>query len=68
MAIYYANKNAQTTGEHEVHKSDCSYLPDSTNRLHLGDHASCQSAVQEAKKHYTNVDGCYFCSHACHKR
>jgi hypothetical protein len=68
MAAYHVNKNAQPTGEHEVHENGCSYQPDAGNRQALGDHTSCQSAVKKAKEYYTKVDGCYFCSKACHTR
>jgi hypothetical protein len=68
MAIYYVNENAQPTGEHEVHKTGCSHMPDASNRKNLGEHATCQSAVKEAKKTYTNVDGCFYCSNECHKK
>lgn len=68
MASYYVNKNAQTTGEHEVHKGDCAYLPDANNRLYLGEFSNCKDAVNEAKNNYTNVDGCCFCSNDCHTR
>ncbi len=27
MANYYVNKNAQANGDHEVHKSGCSWIP-----------------------------------------
>jgi hypothetical protein len=68
MSAYYVNKNAQTTGEHEVHKSDCHHLPDSENKLYLGDFTNCKDAVNAAKKYYTEVDGCYYCSYDCHTR
>ena len=68
MAAYYVNKNAQPKGEHEVHKAGCSYLPDPENRVYLGDFTNCEDAVREAKKHYDNVDGCYYCSRECHTR
>lgn len=68
MAIYYVNKNAQSTGEHEVHVTTCSYLPNLENRLYLGDFTSCGPAKAEAKKHYSNVDGCAYCSPSCHKK
>jgi hypothetical protein len=68
MADYHVNKNAQSTGEHEVHKTGCGQQPDPANRLSLGDHANCQSAVKEAKKHYPKVDGCYYCASDCHKK
>lgn len=68
MAAYYVNKNAQSTGEHEVHRAGCSYLPDTENRVYLGDFTNCKDAVRESKKHYDNVDGCYYCSRECHTR
>ena len=68
MPEYYVNKNQQTTGEHEVHELACGYLPAPENRIYLGVHASCREAVQEARKHYSNVDGCYYCCKDCHTR
>ena len=67
MDYYYVNKNAQSTGEHEVHVSGCSHLPDSENRLYLGLFSNCQDAVKEANKIYLNVDGCYYCCRPCNK-
>jgi hypothetical protein len=64
MVRYYVNKNAQSNGDHEVHREDCSYLP--TNRIDLGEFDKCQDAVREAKKHYTQVNGCKHCSNECH--
>lgn len=66
MASYYVNKNAQSNGDHEVHKGDCSHLPDPANRLYLGEFYNCKNAVKEAKKSYNQVDGCYYCSPDCH--
>lgn len=68
MAKYYVNKNAQTTGEHEVHREGCSWMPENSNRIYLGDFYSCKPAVEEAKKYYNNVDGCYYCCIDCHTR
>jgi hypothetical protein len=68
MAMYYVDQNAVPSGEHEVHAHDCSFLPAERNRLYLGDHDSCESAMQEAKTHYRQVNGCYYCTIACHKR
>ncbi len=31
MGSYYVNKNAQTNGDHEVHKNPCSYMPETVN-------------------------------------
>ncbi len=66
MARYYVNKNAQSNGDHEVHKDGCSFMPHPDNKKYLGDFSSCGPAVTEAKKSYSNADGCYFCCYACH--
>lgn len=68
MPRYYVNQRAQSTGEHEVHKEGCTYLPEPQNRKDLGFHPDCHSAVREAKKTYDNVDGCFFCCNPCHTR
>ena len=68
MPSYYVNKNAQSNGDHEVHTASCPYLPKPENRLPLGEHASCYTAVAKAKTIYPNADGCYYCSNACHKK
>lgn len=66
MARYYVNKNAQSNGDHEVHKVGCSWMPEQENRIYLGDFLSCHDAVREAKKHYSQSNGCYYCCPACH--
>ena len=64
--MYYVNKNAQANGDHEVHTSSCSFLPAKENRIYLGDFTTCSKAVTEAKRHYTQCNGCYYCANACH--
>ena len=66
MANYYVNKNAQSNGDHEVHKSGCSWLPNTDNRIYLGNFDNCSDAVKESKKYYSQVNGCYYCSRDCH--
>lgn len=66
MARYYVNRNAQSSGDHEVHTSGCSWLPKEENRKYLGVFATCRGAVREAKKNYDQVNGCYYCSNECH--
>ncbi len=68
MASYYVNKIAQTSGEHEVHSGSCSFLPSPENKKYLGEFSNCSDAVKEAKKTYSNVDGCYYCCNDCHKK
>ena len=66
MDNYYVNNKAQNTGEHEVHKEGCQYFP--SDRAYLGSFSTCQEAVQKARTIYSNVDGCFYCSPACHKK
>lgn len=68
MAYYYVNKNAQSTGEHEVHKSGCLFMPAESNRQYLGNYDNCKPAITEAKRYYSNVDGCKCCCKACHEK
>lgn len=68
MNYYYVNKNAQSTGEHEVHKRGCFAMPQESNAHYLGYFSSCTEAVKQASRFYSNVDGCYHCSIACHTR
>ncbi len=66
MSSYYVNKNAQSNGDHEVHEGGCSWLPAPSNRIYLGEHSGCAPAVKEAKRYYSQSNGCYFCCNACH--
>lgn len=66
MDYYYVNKNAQANGDHEVHKSNCRYLPTTINLQGLGYFSNCGDAVREAKKYYSKSNGCYYCCNACH--
>ena len=63
---YYVNQNAQSNGDHEVHKAGCSWMPDAANRIYLGLFYSCHGAVAEARKYYSQVNGCFYCSRECH--
>ena len=66
MSHYYVNKNAQSNGDHEVHKYGCAWLPKVENRIYLGYFDSCVKAVSKAREHYVQVNGCYHCSEPCH--
>lgn len=66
MANYRVNKNKQSNGDNEVHKSGCTYYSDLTNYESLGDHSNCSSAVSEAKRRGYSADGCATCILACH--
>ncbi|WP_040214632.1 hypothetical protein [Clostridium polynesiense] len=66
MDLYYVNKNVQTNGDHEVHKSTCGHKPNRENSLYLGAFNTCKNAVKEAKKYYIKSNGCYYCCNECH--
>jgi len=66
MANYYVNKNSQSNGDHEVHTTGCSWLPEPHNRTLLGNYSSCDPAVTKSKIHYTQVNGCFYCCKPCH--
>ena len=66
MAKYYVNKNAQSNGDHEVHKLGCTWMPSKENRIYLGEFDCCSDAVKKAKKHYNKCNGCYYCCNGCH--
>ena len=68
MPQFCVNKNAQSNGDHEVHDLSLgtSCLPIAANRQDLGSHVSCVSAVQVARRYYTQVNGCAWCAPSCH--
>ena len=68
MPAYYVNKNAQSTGEHEVHKDGCYRMPDLQNRMYLGYFSNAKDAVKEARRYFNNVGGCYYCSSEAHRK
>ena len=70
MAAYCMNKQQQSNGDHEVHNLDVGSrcLPAPHNRISLGQHVTCQSAVAAARNRYPTwrINGCYYCANACH--
>jgi hypothetical protein len=63
---YYVNQNAQANGDHEVHVPTCSFFPEASNRTYLGEFMNCHAAVREAKRHYPQSNGCFYCCNECH--
>ncbi len=66
MEIYHVNKNPQENGDHEVHVSGCSHLPSKKNLQYLGVFTDCRHAMIEAKKIFSQPNGCCHCCPACH--
>ncbi|RBP41432.1 hypothetical protein DES53_107264 [Roseimicrobium gellanilyticum] len=66
MDRYYVNDTAQNNGDHEVHKENCNWLRLAIRKTDLGYHTQCSSAVQAARQHHRQVNGCVYCSPQCH--
>jgi len=66
MIRYYLNTQPQSNGDREVHTENCRFVPNSSNRIDLGLHNNCKTAVEKAKQYYSQVNGCYHCSYSCH--
>ena len=64
----YCVNTEETDGAHEVHEMSCGHLPALQNQKKLGWFADCHGAVAEAKKTYSNADGCGHCCKPCHTR
>ncbi|MFD2041668.1 hypothetical protein ACFSJW_20065 [Flavobacterium artemisiae] len=66
MKNYYVNNTAQSNGDHEVHTDDCRYFKNIASKKYLGSFSSCKPAVEEAKKTYSQSNGCATCCNDCH--
>lgn len=69
MNHYYFNNNTDNKGNHEVHTSDCSYIPAPNNRTYIGYCTDCKDAIIKVKNEYPlkSFDGCYWCCRSCNK-
>lgn len=69
MSNYIVDKNAQLNGDYEVHDeaSTRGCLPVAANRISLGYHLSCSSAVTASNNlEYRPANGCYYCAYGYH--
>lgn len=57
--FFYVNNKAQPSGEHIVHTRDCWVLPN--DRKYIGRFPSFNDAIEGAKEHFNNIDGCTYC-------
>lgn len=70
MPNYICNKNADDKGRHEVHSTDCPYLPNLGNRITIGRKSNCQEAIKQMYEWNPTgflFDGCFWCCPTCHK-
>lgn len=68
MNKFFINKNAQPSGEHEVHREDCPWMFFIKETIYLGEFSSCADALCAAQRFYSNVDGCKRCCPKCHRK
>lgn len=72
MTNYYLNLNAQSNGDHEVHKETCLYYYKYRSGFNfelLGAYCNENDAVKYAKQKYPNfrIDGCAYCCPNVHR-
>lgn len=73
MINYYLNLNAQSNGEHEIHKESCYYYRTYNNGFNfefLGAFFTESAAIRFAKKLHPKfkIDGCAYCCKNIHKK
>lgn len=66
MAEFYVEVNAQSNGDHVVHKADCDHLPGKEAIQYLGAISNCNSALKKAAQLFRQVNGCTYCATTCH--
>ncbi|PPA69338.1 hypothetical protein C4B60_16200 [Jeotgalibacillus proteolyticus] len=67
MKKYILNLTALSNGYFEVHEEGCTYGT-RQKRERLGYHSTCASAVRMSKviHPFKKINGCIYCSYACH--
>lgn len=63
---YWLHDEPQEDDTFFLHTDVCEYLPKLESRTPLGLHADCWSAVRQARFIRNKVEGCPYCSPACH--
>jgi hypothetical protein len=73
MNNYYLNKNAQSNGDHEIHKESCYYYymyRGGFNFEFFGAFATEFEAIRYARSKYPylKIDGCAYCCPSIHQK
>ena len=68
MPLYYVSNEPNEEGAHVVHRSTCGYIPSGKKQTFLGNYTDVHDAVEEAKKIYPVIDGCFYCCYAFHHK
>lgn len=62
MPYYWYNDKIDSHGNHEVHRSNCKYMPNLHNASYIGEFTYDFQAMQNARKlSWKKFDGCFFC-------
>ena len=68
MPLYYVSQEPDEQGAYVIHRSTCGYAPSEDKRTFLGSYGDCHDAVEEAKKIYSEIEGCFYCCYAFHHK
>ena len=69
MEVYWLNTNTNRQGHRKVHTNGCWKRPNRGNKTYLGEHATCDTAVEWARElQDIPVSGCFHCSLKCYTR
>jgi hypothetical protein len=61
MELFYVSCYPGKKGFHELHKSNCDFLPNMINRKFLGHFKHIHKAIKVAQKTYQNTITCSHC-------
>lgn len=65
MSAFYVSQFVSNCGIHAVHRRGCGGIPEPRKRLYLGEFATCEDALVEARRHFALVEGCPDCAPRC---
>ena len=54
-------------GDYAMHRTDCTYIPETVHCNGLGMFETCADALTEARKHFIKVNACRYCTPECHQ-
>ncbi len=66
---YYIDTLIDSYTFYIVHRSDCQYLPNKSNRIFLGNFSDSSLAIKKAREYsYLKANGCYWCCRSIHRK
>ena len=54
-------------GDYTMHRTDCTYIPETSHCNALGGFEACSAALEEARKQFIKVNACRYCTPECHQ-